>query len=326
MSKKKHNFLCCLHATRVLFLDDSKIFLKIIEAGLKDKVDLLLSSDYKEALEFLHKDQEHLEELTCHLLEEKTISDQLMEITIGNLYGQIYNPSRFNYISVLVVDYKMPDIDGIEFCRLIKNSNIKVILLTAVDDKSAAIQAFNDGIIHKFFLKDASNLNQLLLDAIRELQYQYFLKLCLPVYNNLPAPSKSFFDNSVYWQLFEQVKEEANAAEYYLIDRFGSFLFLDATGEPTWLVIRDEKEMHDYVDMASEQEADKGIILPLENREKLLFQLTEKDVKLPIEYWVDYLFEAEKLDGFYYSVIKAKTKNYINWNDVCSYDTVRLTG
>ena len=70
------------------------------------------------------------------------------------LHEEIYNKDRFNDVSVIIVDYYMDEMNGIEVCETLSKHPAKKILLTGGADKeNIAIDAFNKGIIHRFINK-----------------------------------------------------------------------------------------------------------------------------------------------------------------------------
>ena len=80
--------------------------------------------------------------------------------------------------------------------------------------------------------------------------------------------------------------------DVYLLDKFGSFLFLDSIGYPTWLILRTHKEIRDFATIAKEENDDLSALLQSGN--KILFQLTLDDMKTPVSGWSNYLFDAIK--------------------------------
>ncbi|HEV7888398.1 MAG TPA: response regulator [Acidimicrobiales bacterium] len=67
---------------------------------------------------------------------------------------------------VVVLDVMMPGLDGVEVCRQIDHSKIKVVMLTARDDP-ALEQACKDAGADAFLTKPFSSIR--LLDVIEEL-------------------------------------------------------------------------------------------------------------------------------------------------------------
>ena len=131
----------------------------------------------------------------------------------------IYDKKRFDNVAVLVVDYEMPDINGIEFCQKLKKRKIFKIMLTAEADKDTAIKAFNNGLIDKFILKTSEDLYSEITFAVQELTQRYFKELSP---NGHSSSINALFNNESYLQLFAKVVSQVQPVEYYLVDNSGS--------------------------------------------------------------------------------------------------------
>src|SRR6187402_2342488 len=88
-----------------------------------------------------------------------------------------FDELRVKEVSVLVVDYSMPSMNGIEFCEKVKNSSIKKILLTGYATFTDAVNAFNNNTIHYYLKKNDENMLQQLEATIHQLQHAYFNEL-----------------------------------------------------------------------------------------------------------------------------------------------------
>ena len=49
-------------------------------------------------------------------------------LDLGNIRTEVYNAQRFSEISVVVVDYDMPGMNGLEVCDSIENPYVKKVL------------------------------------------------------------------------------------------------------------------------------------------------------------------------------------------------------
>ncbi len=327
--KLRLNPTCFYHPIKVLFLDDNRNFLDSLELELSSNLDMLTCTDYKEAMKVIDKSSEDINKVTIKILDHidvDTTTDHLIDIEISNIHKTIYDKSRFNYIAIVVIDYKMPTINGIEFCRLIRNKRIMKVILTARADRAIAIKAFNDGIIDKFLLKHNENLHKELLQAIVDLQYRYFANLSQTIIAGLGVKLESLLRSNIYLNLFNRTKERANAVEYYLIDRSGSFLFLDKNARPTWLIIRNKIDLDQQMKLVEGLDAPDSILSPLKKREKLLFLLSKHEYCKPIRKWGDFLFNVKQLDtNYYFSIIQDKTKNSVKWDKIKAYQPSIIT-
>ena len=63
------------------------------------------------------------------------------------IHKVIYDSKRFAMKTVVVVDYSMPNMNGLEVCKALEDLPLKFIMLTGKAEPETAIEAFNDGLI-----------------------------------------------------------------------------------------------------------------------------------------------------------------------------------
>ena len=85
--------------------------------------------------------------------------------------------SRQQRVSVAIVDYDMPKMTGVEFCRAIPDLPVKTILLTGKAGLETAISAFNEGVIDCFLQKQDASVSASLRREIKRLQDEYFAEI-----------------------------------------------------------------------------------------------------------------------------------------------------
>ncbi|AHE66069.1 response regulator containing a CheY-like receiver domain and an HTH DNA-binding domain [Legionella oakridgensis ATCC 33761 = DSM 21215] len=170
----------CYFPSTVLFLDDSRDFLLNFVLQLDEGVAYRIFDNPNKTLDYIHNKHCELELLNQDGLSEYSDSrrfdliNHTLDLDLAAIHAEVYNPHRFSEISVVVVDYAMPGMNGLEFCRRIENSNIKKILLSGQADEHLAIEAFNEGLIHRYIKKSDVNAIELITQSIYELQFQYF--------------------------------------------------------------------------------------------------------------------------------------------------------
>ena len=119
----------CYFPSTTLFLDDSRDFLLNFVLQLDEGVAYRIFDAPQRALDYIHNKNCELELLRNHNLHDHTAaSPAAQQIDLAAIHAEVYNPHRFSEVSVVVVDYAMPGMNGLEFCRLIKNNNIKFII------------------------------------------------------------------------------------------------------------------------------------------------------------------------------------------------------
>lgn len=215
----------------------------------------------------------------------------------------------------------MPDLDGISFCRELINYPIKKIMLTGSNDRAIATEAFNEGIIDFFLLKESANLSTQIINAINTMQKDYFFSLN-NLTNNLTAKlaTSSINPNSSLTHFLQAKMKQFNAVEFYLLDRWGSMLFIQYDGTPITLVISPRKMIDAYAAIAHDHE-EQSIGDLLLTKKKLLFFSNEIDCMRPVSEWQNFLFEAKPLpdqSDLFYTVIETLSHQPINMKKILS--------
>ncbi|HAT7956481.1 TPA: response regulator [Legionella pneumophila] len=304
------------HPTNIIFFDDNREFLDAIKLQYEDKYNLYTCTNYREVESLLGRQIEFNEKLHLPMCTED-LFDVPSFPNLNIIIDYLCKNDRFDRISVLVIDYKMPEMNGINFCESIKGKNIFKILLTAEADKDTAIRSFNAGLIEKYILKTSKNLHEELADAVNELNERYFLQYNFSGKNqkNTFTPNKTSLEC-----LFKETLNYSNAIEYYKIDNSGSYLMLDSEGYPTWLVVKPINELNQQLELLDGYEGSDDLVKCISNKQKMLFMPTESDYKICIRKWDRYLININQVnDTHYYAMFKGQFTDQIAWDKVVPF-------
>lgn len=239
--------LVCNFPTTVIFVDDDSKYLKLLLLDLDTSHATFqpFGSSLK-ASKFLQEYQANPFTKRCLSTQENGNPDQCkVKLDVKAIHKEIYDPQRFHEISVVVVDYDMPGINGLELCEQLKGQPFKRILLTGVADERIAVQAFNKGLIHQFVRKDAPNFAEEINRIIHEAQESYFAELSTEIINNIIRHSgyaQSYLEDPAFNSYLNDICKTHHITEYYLTDAQGNFLLLDKNGNPSWLTITNDKQ------------------------------------------------------------------------------------
>jgi CheY-like chemotaxis protein len=313
------------HPTKVIFLDDNRAFLDALKLEFFDQINMKTFTDSDEALMFIennnHYDYHSIFKLVSDVNVDTT-TDRVIGFDINQILNCIYDKKRFDYVSILVIDYDMPGANGVEVCQKIKEKKVFKVMLTAEADKDTAIRAFNSGLIDRFIGKSSKDLYSDVALAASELNHQHFIDLSKSIMGGNYSSINMLFKNTLYQQLFSEVLKKSKAIEYYLVDNSGSMLFLDEDANPTWLLIQNSKKLTEQLDLIKGYDVPEKTINLIENKEKILFLFSENEYKENISEWVNYMFDAKNMDDNYnYSIVKGNVTNSIDWNRVVSYSS-----
>lgn len=306
---------CCYFPTITILIDDNPQFTQAFGMAFgKEQI-------YKEfdnpdhALEFLKQQSAHaggfLRDYFSPLFESAAESKHAIDIDIPRIHTLIFNkPLRYEEPSVIVIDYAMPSMTGIEFCQQLKksvHSPIKVIMLTGEGDDHVGVNAFNEGVINRFVLKSSPDASDKVMQYIAELRLKFFQDISRTLLESLKAQAATVLEEPAFIKLFNQICAENAIVEYYLLEESGSFLLLDKHGNVTRLIIKSDADLQSLYEIASgERGIPESVAESLRDRKKLVYFPDNKARMVSPKHWP--LEEAKPLQGkkatYYYSIIK----------------------
>jgi len=327
----------CYHPTTVVIVDDNRKFLESLQLELDPKQACYCAfDDSTKALEYLTKEYRFdpfPNRCLLHPVEEQ-LEHRTVDIDVRAIHNEANNKKRFAEISVLVIDYAMPNLNGFDLCQKLQKKPFKKILLTCEADESLAIKAFNSGIIDMFIRKNSPDFAATINNAIHDLQKKYFHELSKLIINCLITNyeyKSEFLTDAGFIDFFEEVFTDLNMSEYYLMDSLGSFMFLDYQGKAKWLVVKNEAEMQGLTEFAVNENAPKKIISALTKRSHIPYFHTDDELQTPPANWWKYMHPAKVLkhDAVYYYAIISDAKAYsidgkiLSFADYCKKNKVK---
>ncbi len=249
--------------------------------------------------------------------------DHVIQVNLPRLYQEIYNPRRFSEISVALVDYAMPEMNGLEFCRHIRRHHIKTILLTGKADEKVAVEAFNEGLIDRFIFKSEGDVGRRVNQAIDELQRVYFQEKCAPLARALTAHALPYLRDERFGELFTRLQEQYQWVEYYLLDCPRGFLLLDQHGRTMLLIVTLPEDLRTHYEIAQDEQAPAALLEVLAQGHHIpFFQTTDGYYQQGYESWRSDLRPAEIFRGtntYVYAVIPNPPLAYLHLEGVRSY-------
>jgi len=282
-----------------------------------------------EALQLINNNQQRSEHFSQRCISEYLdstdkwpMTNQTINIDLAAIHTEVYNPLRFNEISVLVVDYAMPGMNGLELCQQIENPAIKKILLTGQADETIAINAFNAGIIHRYIRKHEPNVTEIIRNTIQQLQQQYFHQVSESIITMLAVNSPNYLQDRKFADFFYQLVKENNIVEYYLTENSGSFLLLDEMANTSCLIMKNEQDLQLHYDLALDNKAPKEILEQLRTGEKIPCFWQPDGYQTEWTDWATCLVPAKKLvcnETYYYAYTKTPISFDIRQDKILSF-------
>jgi CheY-like chemotaxis protein len=161
--------------------------------------------------------------------------------------------SRFDLTRVLVVDYSMPALNGLQVLDTLADWPGSRILLTGQADEQIAVKAFNQGLIDQFIPKQSVDITRRLTDAIKRLlelptrghNQIWRATLTREQYALLCAPSIA--------PLLNALVARQRWIEHVVIGAPFGVLGLDAVGQASWIQLEHRDNLRDLAELAWSQ-------------------------------------------------------------------------
>jgi len=293
----------CYYPTTTLFVDDSSEYLIELKGRLFDKVPLMaFSTQPKMALRLLDEqsDKYGFKRKNITSQEGQNMGSRSFEVNLETLRDYVYESDRYKEISVIVVDYEMPEMDGLTFCDRIKSPYIKKILLTGVADEFKAIDAFNEGRIDGYIRKQDPNSIYQIEKLVQKLQWNYFFRQSVIYWENFAMETDmvSPLTNPKFIQYFQNIFLDLNIEEFYLCTVTGTYFLLDCQGKDIgfWSFVEDDFEF--WEDLISAKDLNPKFAEILKNKEKvaLVDNLLMKDISTDEDFEM-LLNDYKKIEG-----------------------------
>lgn len=260
------------HPTSVMIVDDDSVLLKDISEFLADSSKCHSFLSPIEALRslILAEKKEPSDGVTniAHVLDKDDYSRQVFHFETTPPLDAGTNE---NQVSVIIVDYDMPEMNGVEFCNKIKNGQAKKILLTAVADSDVAISAFNAGVIDCFLYKFDPDLPNKLLEAISSLKDQYFKDNAAFLNRTADYTDMGYIHSDDFEKYFLDLQKQYDIEEYYPSIFPRGFIFFTKTGERKYLLIMTDEELRHHGELMSDYAASADLLEKINSRAWVAF-------------------------------------------------------
>ncbi|MCE3253716.1 MAG: hypothetical protein K0Q67_2736 [Cellvibrio sp.] len=303
----------CFYPTQIVFVDDNPEFLDALSIAFSKQFNVQSFSDTDSALNYIN---EYQREADLIANDEKPKpqgdSDAWVKRVLTHQNTKRFDEQRVKEVSVLVVDYSMPNMNGIEFCEKIKNLSIKKILLTGYATPADAISAFNNNIIHYYLKKNDENMLQDLEVAIHQLQHAYFTELSSSLKAGAIDSGTPFFADPQLADYFQQACEDLEVIEYYYLTNPSRFALRTRSGNNFSCVIYTEEDMAEHLQILQEEGAPETLYAAIESRKFVpLFQTADGFYEPGIANAMANIYPATHISGVvnYYCATVPDTAN-----------------
>ncbi len=290
--------------TTAVFVDDSTDFLANLSLRLPPALAFRLYDSPTDALAVLNGATNATTPVArffsrYHHTGDLPLTHHVLDLNLDKIHREVHNEFRFEQISVAVVDYDMPSMNGIEFCGKIRNPAIKKVLLTGKADEKIAVQAFNQGVIDRFIRKQDNDVFDALNQAVADLQHDYFRQTERMLADALAVGKYAFLRDPLFAERFQDICRTLNIVEFYLCSMPDGMLMLNADGAASLLLIPNEDERLSQYEIAYEQGAPQELLDALKSNKVLpYFWKTGGHYYAECEQtWRDFMFPATEFKG-----------------------------
>lgn len=264
------------HPSLTVLVDDSDSFLRSLSFQLDPTLASRAFHDTRAALAWLRSNSRSAEWQTAPISASfdtniRSLEQCSVALDVDQIYRISFQPDRFGIPTVLVVDYSMPQMNGIDFCREIANLPCKKILFTGAADEKIAVDAFNRGLIDRYIKKSDDDALERLEHDILELQQDYFADQSQPLRDLLALHGYGFVHDRAFGQLVRDIGKPLGIVEHYLYPNPGGLLMLDAVGKGSLLVVETDASMQAHVEVARDNKAPASLLAAIHARHVVPF-------------------------------------------------------
>ncbi|WP_250479886.1 MULTISPECIES: response regulator [unclassified Caballeronia] len=287
--------------TTVAFVDDSTSFLQNLSLQLDEKLAFRLFDSPGKALEAINAQMNHGKEIGPFLSrygEEHCGAHEMIAMRLDAIHAQINDSTRFERISAVVVDYDMPGMNGLDFCRQIKNRSIKKIVLTGIADEQVAVKSFNEGLIDCFLRKQDPEVVQVLGRVVHDMQRAYFEEAWRTLADTLEIAEFKFLRDPNFAIQIQGLFKTLGIVEHYLCSRPDGLIMYDSQGVASRLIVYTESTLRALREIAIEQAAPTEFIRAIDSRQRLpYFPNSDGNYHPGFEPWQIFMHPAMSAEG-----------------------------
>ena len=269
------------HPTSILLVDDNPRFLSTFRLQIRTRTPLYTFESALQALESLEAQAD------------------MGRLEPDDAMRRLSDPKRFELCATLIVDHDMPEMTGLEMCRRLANRPINRILLTGKVDESHAVEAFNQGLIHRFVRKSDPEVGARINEYLGDLNRDYFRRLTTPYTPPGEHDTLALFYTEGLARAVDRLYERLRLVEHYYVAQPPGLLLLDDKGK-AWLMLlfpRGEAKVH--LEIAESENAPEALLRALEQGDRVPF-FPSSDGYFRKEWaddWERYLHPGQALEG-----------------------------
>lgn len=286
----------CFYPMRKIILDDDNAFSQSLLLKMHGENFISYTSP-DETLNYLQEvyrptlTQSNL--ITDHSLFSDSGTQQPINMNIDKLKQMLFKLTHSD-ISVLLIDYHMPEMKGTDFLKKIQHLPIKKALITGESDTHVAINAFNSGLINAYLGKNDPNFLGKINNLLFELEWQYFVDLSNFFYS---IPGFHYLRNAHFISQFIKIIQENDITAFCLTHIQGNFTAVNKKGNQLHILTRTKTQLLELAEIAKEDGGSRETIHKLKAGCVIPFFDDLEYWQIPANQWDSFLYPAIDVPG-----------------------------
>jgi CheY-like chemotaxis protein len=244
----------------IAFLDDERHFLDGLSVAVPDDfvctyfqkpqrcIDTLLNQ-----MPLWQKQKNTLMQAVSNNEEQQT----LLESLVNDLYADL---ARFDLITLLVVDYQMPAMNGLAVLEQLKDWPGKRVMLTGQADEQLAVEAFNRGLIDHFIPKQAPDSLARLITVASVLRCEGAGQCGEALQLKLSAEQQRIVASASFANAINTRARQAQWVEHAILAEPFGVLGITASGQMQWLQLETEATLVGLAEIMEDAEYPQPLI------------------------------------------------------------------
>lgn len=297
----------------ILCIDDEMLMLNTLRNYINSKFPVKVVTSPIQAQSMIDNQKtiinQYINELIIKCQNYEDDNNIHLNIQFDKLLKLIAINNKSEEIGVIVVDFMMPEKDGIMFCHDNQHVPIKKILLTGHQDFQLVLNAFSKRIIDAFLQKSQENLFSELLESIHDLTISYFNNATQKLRSIIETQKKLPISDDKFKVFFYNIVKDMEVKQWIIVDLNGSFLFTNVNNQHLYFIIHTDESLNNFTSLYNDA-VFYPFMDPIKSRTKIPFfgcGIDPADVE--ITKWGHYLFEPHVFVGeqvYYWSLINVK--------------------
>jgi len=297
-------------STKTLILDDDEMFLSELKEVLGNNHNYICFTDPIKAVEYLAKQDFCLDWYTNGSVTTEEGRGGY-NINYNYIPSAILNNNRLNIASNVIVDYNMPTMSGIAFCKQIEQYRfLRKTLLTSSIESSEAINNLNCQIINSFIDKRDISKKGLLINHIKKQEEIFFATTGRLVTESLFIENnKHPFLSKEYSAIIRRILIDYKIEQYYLVSKSGVYLMIDSDSKEYYVFLLSSDSIKEMSLEAEDNNLGQEMCDALNNKEKAIcFYDKDNTSDWPVfNKWEKYLYPVQSFrinnSEYYYSIV-----------------------